>query len=853
MGEVWRARDSKLGREVAIKVLPEAFAKDPDRLARFEREAKTLAALDHPGIGTIHDLQEADGVRFLVMQLIEGPTMADRFAAGAMEMERVLPIFQQIAEALEYAHERGIVHRDLKPANIKVTEEGQVKILDFGLAKVFDTDSEAGASPGRTLAMDEDEAGRTSEGKILGTPAYMSPEQARGEKVDKRTDVWAFGCCLYEALSGRRPFRGKTASDLLADILRSEPDWSALASDTPPGFIQLLRRCLQKEPRRRMRDLGDVALTIEDTITASASDPAFAVSAEEKSMPVARFLPWIIAAAAVIVVGPAAWFAGQRIPATDERVIPSDEGISSLAAQELLAEQPKPLRRVSINLDPANAIYTSTPGLLSFSPDGTRLVFAAGRGRSTYLVVRDLDTLRERALAGTEGVGANTFSPDGEWIVFVDTTEQRIKKVKLNGGAPIPLCEGNSIGLAWGEDGFIWHDGGPGGGLYRISENGGVPEQMTTISTGELIHMLPFPIAGGETVLLTRVRSFAPGGSELCALSLQTGEIKPLLDGAFGAILTPTGHLLYLAERALMAAPFDPHTLEFLSPGVPVGGPEFAIISGPNVPAWLGVSGGGDLAYVAGTDRSSAAVNINHLVWVDREGNESRIDAPSAPHQDPRLSPDGRRLAIIIVNEDLQSSNIWIYDLERHTRTRFTFHPGLTTRPVWSPEGDFIAYTRVANGIYELYIKRSDGTGEPELLSFNKPYDNGAPYDWTSDGRHLVVGQEIDPTAPTGDAHLVLFPVASDGDGAVLLETASRRGRISPNGKWIAYSSYLLSGMDEVFVQSFPDMTGRWQISTDGGIDPIWAPDGSELFYRKGGAIVSVPVETDSTFRHGNA
>ena len=271
-----------------------------------------------------------------------------------------------------------------------------------------------------------------------------------------------------------------------------------------------------------------------------------------------------------------------------------------------------------------------------------------------------------------------------------------------------------------------------------------------------------------------------------------------------------------------------------------------------NIPAWLGVSGAGDLAYVAGKNRSGATININHLVWVDREGNESRIDAPSAHHQDPRLSPDGRRLAIVIVNEDLESSNIWIYDLERHTRTRFTFHPGLTTRPVWSPEGDFIAYARVANGNFELYIKRSDGTGEPELLSFNKPYDNGVPYDWTSDGRHLVVGQRIDPTAPTSPGHLVLFPVASDGDGAVLLETASRRGRISPNGKWIAYCSDL-SGMDEVFVQSFPDMTGQWQISTDGGIDPIWAPDGSELFYRKGGAIVSVPVETDSTFRHGNA
>jgi serine/threonine-protein kinase len=313
MGEVWRARDSKLGREVAIKVLPEVFAKDKDRLARFEREAKTLASLDHPGIGAIYELQQADNIRFLVMQLIEGPTLDERFASGPMDVDRALPIFQQIAEALEYAHEKGVIHRDLKPANIKITDDGRAKILDFGLAKAMEPDLGQPASPGGTLALDEESAGVTGEGKILGTPAYMSPEQARGEKVDKRTDIWAFGCCLYEALAGRRPFRGKTSSDLIAEILKTEPDWSSIDLATPPSVVQLLRRCLQKEPRKRMRDLGDVALTIEDTITASASNPELAAATGKESPTAMRFMPWVVSALAVIGLIVALVFGNGRI------------------------------------------------------------------------------------------------------------------------------------------------------------------------------------------------------------------------------------------------------------------------------------------------------------------------------------------------------------------------------------------------------------------------------------------------------------------------------------------------------------------------------------------------------------
>jgi serine/threonine-protein kinase len=821
MGEVYRATDTNLGRQVAIKVLPKAFAQDADRLARFEREAKTLASLNHTNVAQIYGLERSHDTTALVMELVEGPTLADRIAQGAIPLDEALPIAKQIAEALEAAHEHGIIHRDLKPANIKVRRDGTVKVLDFGLAKALDS------SPGVTDVSQSPtitSPAMTHMGVILGTAAYMSPEQAKGRAVDKRSDIWAFGCVLYEMLTGKRAFGGETVSETLADVLKSDPSWATLPSEIPSTLRNVLRRCLEKDPRQRVHDIADVRLALEGAFeTAPAETTAVAVP---------RLRVWqrpavaaVIAVSLIATAGLAVW--ALMRPAASRPVwltvaLPAGQTLSFTAT----------------DFDPGLAI----------SADGTRIVFTNG-GSPPQLYVRGLDQLESQPLKGLGWPVAPFMSPDGNWVGFFDGAI--LKKVTVRGGPAVTICDvggaggpGNagSRGASWGpDDTIVFATSDPAKGLLRVSAGGGEAEVLTTpdAKKGELDHYWPEVLPGGRAVLFTIVPT--TGGianARIAVLNLRTGEQKVLVPGGSYPRYVPTGHIVYGVAGTLRALAFDLDRLEVRSDPVPV---LQRVVTNATGAASYSVAQDGSLVYFAGEVQDVA----NTLVWVNRQGREEPIDAPPRTYNYPRISPDGTKVALDIRDQD---NDIWIWDVTRETLTRLTFDLGSDRFPVWTPDGRRIAFTSMRAGASNLFWQAADGTGPVERLTESANEQN--PTSFSPAGTRLVFYEVTSSSA----RDIVVLPLEGERRASPLVQTTfnERDAEVSPDGRWVAYGSNE-SGQSEVYVRPFPDVDGgHWQVSTGGGTRPLWARSGRELFYLvEPGRMMSVSIPPGPTFAAG--
>ena len=662
MGEVYRARDTKLDRDVALKVLPEAFTADPDRLARFEREAKVLASLNHPNIGSIYGLEEAEGVRALVLELVEGPTLADRIKQGPIPLNDALPIAKQIAEALEAAHEQGVIHRDLKPANIKVKDDGTVKVLDFGLAKAFQPDASDLSAASPTISLT---AAATQMGMVIGTAAYMSPEQAKGKVVDKRADVWAFGAVLYEMLVGQKPFTGKDVSDTLAAVLRIDADFDALPDETPPRVRQVLKACLQKEPKDRVRDIGDVSLAMDGTF----DTPAVETSSSVKP---AQLQVWQRPTPALVVALALLAFGGLAVGTVMRPVLPS----------------PGSLARFVVITPPDGPLFRSrnTPEV-AISPDGTRIVYGSGTGPAAtrQLYLRHVDQLDASPLRGTERGNAPFFSPDGEWVGFQDAANT-LKKVSVLGGPAVTICDvdGFSRGMSWAADDTIVFATTSSNGLMRVPAVGGEPEVLTTVDPegAETAHAWPEVLPNGKGVLFT-AWSGSDDGSRIAVVSLETGEITYLVPGGSNPHYSPTGHIVYGVGGTLRAVGFDAERLALTSNNpVPV---VENVNTKPSGAANFSLAGNGSLVYVAGAGGAGGGPQRT-LVWVDREGREEPIGLPPNAYAYARLSPDVTRLAVHI--GDPENTDVWISELARGTLTRLTTDPAGDFAPLWTPDGD---------------------------------------------------------------------------------------------------------------------------------------------------------------------
>jgi len=820
MGEVYRARDTKLNRDVAIKVLLPAVANDPERLARFSREAQVLASLNHPNIAQIHGLEDSGGVRALVMELVEGPTLADRIAEGAIPVDEALAIARQIAEALEAAHDQGIIHRDLKPANIKVREDGTVKVLDFGLAKGLNP---AAASSAAAMNSPTVTLHGTQAGMILGTAAYMSPEQATGKVVDTRSDLWAFGVVLLEMLSGRPVFTGETVSHLLAAVLKTEPDWTALPAETPAPIRKLLRRCLEKDRRRRLDSAAAARLEIDDALASPAAETAAPAAAPSR-----RVTPVAIALA----------LAGVAL-------------ITALMVWAVMRPAaPAPVRaaRFAIVPPPAQALLISGADRdLALSPDGTYLVYSGGA--RAQLMVRALDQLDTRPLAGLTNARAPFLSPDGRWIGFFTGVSGDLKKASITGGPPISLCRiaGSSRGASWvPDDTIVFATNELTTGLLRVPAGGGEPLVLTTPDSakGEEDHLFPSVLPDGRAVLFTITAASGDANTLVAVLDFKTGQRTTLIRGGSQAEYVDTGHLIYATAGTLRAVRFDLAKLKVLSDPVPVV--EQVMTAGTGA-ANFRVSRQGTLVYLRGGAgiQSGAA---RSLVWVTRQGREEPIAAPPRAYLNPRLSPDDTRVAIDIRD---QENDIWTWDLARQTLARLTFDRGHDRYPVWTPDGRRIIFSSTRGGPFSLYGRTADGTGTDERLTISPPsHLQFGPTSFSPDGTRLVFTENV---PRTGEDLMLLF---LDGTPRTepLLQTsfAERNGEISPDGRWLAYESNE-SGQDEIYVRPFPKVgDGRWQISTGGGTIPLWARSGRELFYRDEASIMSVSVQTTPMFTTGN-
>jgi eukaryotic-like serine/threonine-protein kinase len=837
MGEVYRARDTKLGRDVALKVLPEAFAKNGERMARFRREAQVLASLNHPNIATIYGLEESNGTCALVMELVEGPTLAERIAgkqpltrpasggppsplgrgAGGeglqpspLPLDEALPIAKQIAEGLEYAHERGIIHRDLKPANVKVRPDGTVKILDFGLAKALEeTPAAASINTSPTIS-----AAATREGIILGTAAYMSPEQARGKTVDRRCDIWSFGALLFEMLSGKQAFAGEDVSHTLAAVIMKDPDWSALPATTPASIQRLVRRCLSKDPKQRLRDIGDARIAIEETL-AGSPDVGAVREPPLQSAPTPigrRALPWALAAVLALVL--VALIIGNTLR---QPLIPT-----------------RPIARLLVNLPPADHLALGLTPVLAMSPDGTRLVYVGNRGGSRQLYVRPLDRFEATPIPGTEGAETPFFSPDGQWVGFF--ADGKLKKVSLSGGVVMTLCSApENRGASWGPDDTIIFAPSITLGLFRVSAAGGTPRPLTFLDRkkGDLFHRWPEILPGNRAALFTISTGGSSDKARIGVLSLETGETTRLVEGGTYARYVPSGHLVYARAGELLAVPFDLKRLE-------VTGPPVTILKGVSMhpiagAAQFSFSGDGSLAYVPGGSK----VGERTLVWVDRDGAPQPLPAPQRPYLFPRLSPDGQRLAVSIQGAN---SGLWVYDLGRGTLSRLT-ESILPPRSNWTPDGKHVTFASAQSGAMDLYWTPADGSGAVERLTTSENFQ--VPGSWSPDGQVLAFS-EADPT--TG-WDIWMLRLQGDRKPRPFLQTpANESGPLfSPDGHSVAYGSDE-SGRNEIYVRPFPGPGGKMQISSDGGTEPMWARNGRELFYRNGDKMMVTAVETQPVF-----
>jgi serine/threonine protein kinase/Tol biopolymer transport system component len=849
MGQVFRARDTKLGRDVAIKILPDAFASDPERLVRFEREARTLASLNHPHIAAIYAVEGSSGTIALVMELVEGEDLSAVIARGPISLSDALPISRQIAEALEAAHEQGIIHRDLKPANIKLKgasgptptrlPDGRlepalsvsdvagctVKVLDFGLAKAMDPASGSSSASSGLANSPTMTSPATQMGMILGTAAYMSPEQARGRTVDRRADIWAFGVVLYEMLTGRRAFEGEDVSDVLAAVLRQDIDWTALPVTTPPRLRRLLERCLDRDVKTRLRDIGEARIEIA-RIEAGSPDSLVSAATTTPAAPPSRWsrlLPW--AAAGLLGAGLAValfqWAPWRTTPVPTPRT--------------LLA---------SIGADASLPITAGASAILS--PDATMLAFVARQsGQPPALFARKLDQLQATALAGTDNAASPFFSPDGQWIGFF--ADAQLKKVSVTGGAAIKLSDApNGRGGTWTDDDAIVFTpesgNGPNTRLKRVPAAGGAPADFVSLSEGAVTQRWPQALPGGVGVLYTEHSTpdnWNDATLVVASLSGETSKIilrggyygryvaAPLPAGLGRRSLGGGGHLIYMNQGTLFAVRFDLDRLEVVGPAVPVleGIATSSTVTGG---AQLALSTDGTLVYLPG----GAGTTTYAIDWITREGSTSALRATRANWSNPRFSPDGRQLAIEI--SDGRQYDIWVQDLTRDTLTQLTFEPGDDRGPVWSPDGQRLAFAsdRAVAGVFNLYWMNADGTGEVTRLT-DSP-DNQGLSSWHPSGRFLAFGG--------GRTDLSILPVEGDptrgltpGTATAFLATPAAEGApmFSPDGRWIAYTSGETLGTLDIYVRPFPGPGGPWRISTTSGTYPRWSLSKPELLFLK--------------------
>ena len=821
MGEVFRARDTRLDRDVAIKILPEAFAADAHRVARFQREAKVLASLNHPHIAAIYGLEEASGVTALVMELVEGEDLSQRLARGAIPLDEALPIAKQIAEALEAAHDQGIIHRDLKPANIKVRADGTVKVLDFGLAKAMEP---SGSAPSISLSPTiTTPAMMTGVGVILGTAAYLSPEQAKGRAADKRSDVWSFGCVLYEMLTGRRPFKGEDVSDTLAEVLKGEPDWNALASNVPPTLRALMQGCLRKDRRERIGDISTALFLI-------GPPPALAQSTLVSHPPMSvrrRAMPIVFSAiVAGALAGTAAWYLSFR-PATPLAVtrlpfiLPEGQAFSEPIARHMIA----------------------------LSADGAQIAYVA----NTRLYLRSMSELDVHAIQGTERyqyVTDPVFSPDGRSLAFYAAGDQTLKKIATTSGAPVTICSADRapFGITWGPEGIVF--GQRDKGIMRVSPNGGTPDVLVRVKDDEEADA-PQLLPGGQHVLFTLATGTAPDRWEKARIVVQSvasGERKTLIEGGSDARYVPTGHLVYAVGNSLFAVAFDLQRLEVRGSRTPMVEGVRRSSGRVTGAAHFSVSSTGSLIYIPGPfSRSSASLDI---AVIDGRGEVERLKLPSGPYLLPRASRDGTRIAF--GTDDGKEAIVWIYPVSGRSQMQRLTYGGNNRVPLWSSDGKRVAFQSDREGDLAIFWQSTAG-GTAERLTKPEQGESHAPESWSPKGDRFLFsvtkGSDVSlwtfslqdrKATPFGEVHSS-FPVGA---------------RFSPDGRWVAYAS-TERGTTTIYVQPFPATGDKHQLSAKGLQNPhevAWSPDGKELFYvPRIGGFEAVSITTEPTFAFGTA
>ncbi len=811
MGDVYQATDTKLGRPVALKIIRAELVANEEVLRRFEREARVLASLNHPCIAAIHSIEESDGTTFLVLEYVPGPTLAERLRRGPLPIREALLVGKQIAEALEAAHAKGIIHRDLKPANIKVSENGQVKVLDFGLAKSIERRRATVAAESVGTVSEEISQGVT----VLGTAAYMSPEQACGKEMDSRTDIWSFGCVLYEALTAKRVFRGATIAEVLAAVVEREPEWQALPERTPPGVRRVLRRCLQKDVQRRLHDIADARVEIEDDLatTSSGTEEAAPAAAVVQRAWWRNAVLWMGLLIGVAIAGLGVW-----------HLKPTPPPSSPLMSFAVALPQTEPLGGLDF---PSVAL----------SPTGAHLAYVASRGGTSQLVLRRMASLRPEPIPGTERALSPFFSPDGQWIGFF--ANGKLMKVSVGVGTPVVLCEAPiGFGAVWGPDNNITFAPTGSSGLMQVSAAGGAPREVTKLDTakGEFSHRWPDVSPDGKTLLFTVGTGGSWDDAQIVAQSLATGERHLLIAAGTSPHYLPTGHLVYARGGSLFAVPFDLARLKATGPPTVVLPKVWESTDGA---VQVSISPLGNLVMVRGgipgRDRT--------LNWVSRNGLVEPLAAPPRAYSDPRLSPDGRRVAVTITQN---TDNIWVYDIPTETLTQLTFE-GSNSMPVWTPDGARLTFSSSKAGPLNLFWKPADGSGSDERLAASEQPQ--AAQSWSADGRMLLY---VEYSTTTGRDVWVLSRASEIKSRPVLQSPSNEDGpALSPDGRWLAYVSDE-SGHNEVYVRPFPNLAGSsagWQVSTDGGTEPLWSHDGSEIFYRIGNKMMAAKVRALPSFK----
>jgi eukaryotic-like serine/threonine-protein kinase len=788
MGEVYRGHDTRLRRDVAVKLVHPHLL-DPTSVERLQREARALATLGHPNVASVYELGEADGTSFIVMELVSGETLADRLMHGPLPREEIVRIARQIAAALEAAHDKGIVHRDLKPANIKVGSDGVVKVLDFGLAKTLQSHATNADLPTATLP--------TREGTVVGTAPYMSPEQMRGSDIDRRSDVWSFGCVVYEMVTGRRAFNGETSADVIAAVIEGDPDWSAIPSGTPPGVMRLLRRCLRRDASQRLRDMGDARLELEEMGTGGETP----IEPSRRRMSIVAIAA-LVAAAGVLALA-VVW----------ARRAPVAEGAPAHFVVSI--PQDAPLGGLDF---PSIAI----------APDGTRVAYVGNRGGRTQLFVRPMDVIDPVPIAGTTDAVSPFFSPDGHWIAFF--ADGQLKKVAVSGGAPITLCPAPvGLGGTWNRDDVIVFAAATGSGLSRIAATGGTPRPLTTldVTQGEFSHRWPEWLPDGETVVFTVGTSGSWNDAQVAAISTRTGRRTTLVRGGTSPHFVAPGALLYAQRGRLMSVSFDPGRLTVTgTPSVAIE----SVLQSSDGAAQFSASSAGHAVFISG----GSDANQRRLVSVSRDGaSVLPFAAPPGAYVAPRASPDGRKLLVTI---ESPSPDLWVFDVTLGSTTQITFDSGATS-PAVSRDGRRVAFSSTRTGVPNLFVASIDGTGPLERLASSG--NAQIPGAWAPDGTLVYVERR---PATGRDILLLTTP---DHRSRSLVESAGDESApaFSPDGQSLAYVSNE-TGRSEVYVRARSDSARARRISTDGGTEPVWDRGGRQLYYRNGARMMSVALSS---------